>query len=157
MDLKFTCTTIRELAAPLLLILNVHKTRILTSTDRTSIIPRLAEVNPSLALEIEATIAKFSVRKNPINSTKTIPVELTEGFCLLGTTVGSPRFSQEFFEERLTEVRQNIKALEKGVPDPDLQTRLHIFLQYTIQKLRHLLGADIMHYLEDDYLDDESN
>ena len=32
-DLKFTCTTFRELAAPLLLILNVHKTRILTSTD----------------------------------------------------------------------------------------------------------------------------
>ena len=125
-DLKFTCSTIRELAAPLLLILNVHKTRILTSTYRASIIPRLAEVNPSLAIGIKATIAEFLERKNPIDGKKTIPVELMEGFCLLGTPVGSPRFAQEFFEERLAEVRQKVKALEKGVPN--LQTCLRIFL-----------------------------
>ena len=40
---------------------------------------------------------------------------------------------------------------------PDLQTRLRIFLQRIIQKLPHLLGADIMHNLEDDYLEDGSN
>mmetsp|Transcript_21907 Transcript_21907/g.40223 ORF Transcript_21907/g.40223 Transcript_21907/m.40223 type:complete len:108 (+) Transcript_21907:1273-1596(+) len=84
-----------------------------------------------------------------------IPMELTEGFCLLGTHVGSPRFAKEFFKERLAKVRQNVKALEKGVPD--LQTRLHIFLQCTIQKLLNLLGADIMHNLEDDYFEDGGN
>ena len=64
----------------------------------------MAEVNPSLAIEIKATIAKFSVRKNPIESKKEIPVELTEGLSFLGTPVGSPRFVQDFVEERLAEV-----------------------------------------------------
>ena len=96
----------------------------------------MAKVYPSLALEIKATITKLSLRKDPIDREKRLPVELIEGFCRLGTPVGSPRFAQEFFEERLAEVQQNVKALEKGVPD--LQTRLR-FLQYTIQKLPHLL------------------
>ena len=47
-----------------------------------------------------------------------------------------------------------MNALEKGVPD--LQIRLRIFLQCTIQKLLHLLGADIMHHLKDDYFEDGS-
>jgi len=66
MDLKFTCTTFRELAAPLLLDLNMLKSRILISTDGEYIIPRLAEVNPVLADKIEATIAELSVQKSPM-------------------------------------------------------------------------------------------
>ena len=52
MDLRFTCTTFRELAAPLLLDLNVLKSCILTSADGESIIHQLAEVNPALADKI---------------------------------------------------------------------------------------------------------
>ena len=88
-DLKFTCTKFRDLASPLLLDLNVLNTRILTPTNRESIIAGLADIDPLLVDKIAATIAKFSVRRNPIDSTKIIPVELTNGFCLLGTPVGA--------------------------------------------------------------------
>ena len=74
-------------------------------------------------------------------------MELMEGFCLLGMPVGSPRFADEFFEERLAKVRQNVKVLKKGVPN----------LQCAIQKLPYLPGADIMHNLEDEYFEDGSN
>ena len=76
-NLKFACTNFRALADPLLLDLNVHTSRILTSTDSTSVIPCLAEMQPSLSLEIEATIAEFSVKKDPVDNNKTLPVELT--------------------------------------------------------------------------------
>ena len=79
-DLKFTCNTFQDLAALLLLNLNVLKTRILISTNRESIIPHLADSNQSLATEVAATIAEFSVRKNPIDINEMIPVELTEVF-----------------------------------------------------------------------------
>ena len=43
------------------------------------------------------------------------------------------------------EVLQTAAVLSNGVED--LQTYLCLFIQYAIQKLPHLLGADIMHNL----------
>ena len=82
-------------------------------------------------------------------------MELTTGFRLLDTPVGSPYFAFEFFNEQLEEVQANVTALNDGITD--LQTRLRIFTQCTIQKLPHLLGADIMHNLPDTFLDGDTN
>ena len=154
-DLRFFCTTFSKLAAPLGFNFNIFKNRILTSTNGVSILDGLAATNPSLAVEVTNTIAEFSVRKDTINAAITRPVELTAGFRLLGTPVGSPAFALEFFNEQLAEVRTNVTALNDGFTD--LQTRLRIFTQCTIQKLPHLLGADIMHNLPDDFLDGDTN
>ena len=72
-------------------------------------------------------------------------VEVTTGFRLLGTPVGSPEFADDFFAQKLEGVRNHAKLLHAGVED--LQTRLRLFSQCSIQKLPHLLGADIMHIM----------
>ena len=46
-------------------------------------------------------------------------------------------------------------ALNEGITD--IQTRLRIFTQCTTQKLLHLLGADIMHNLPEDFLEGDNN
>ena len=137
---------------PLLLDPNVFKTLILTSTNGKSILKHLAKEDTPLVCEIAETIAEFSVEQHPIHPKMTTPVELTDGFRLLSTPVGSQAFVGQFFNKQIAEVKKNVKALEEGVPD--LQTRLRIFLQCTIQKLPHLLGDDIMHNLVEDYFED---
>ena len=106
--------------------LNVLKTRILTSTNGESIIAGLADIDPLLTDKVAVTIAKFSVRRDPIDSRKMIPVELTDRFRLLGTPAGAPEFAWELFHQQLAEVLNNVEALEKGVPN--LQACLRIFL-----------------------------
>ena len=88
--LKFCCCKFCELARPYLLNLNAFKTRILTSTNGSSIISDLALTDSALAEEIESTIAELSIKKISSASLTSIPVELTEGFRLLGTHIGSP-------------------------------------------------------------------
>jgi len=154
-DLRFFCTNFSSLAKPCGFDFNIYKNRILTSTNGASILEGLADVNPSLAAEISNTIDEFSVRKDTIDPAITHSVELTTGFRLLGTPVGSPAFALEFFNEQLAEVKANVAALNDGITD--LQTRLRIFTQCTIQKLPHLLDANIMHNLQDDFFDENTH
>ena len=149
-DLAFFFAKLVELGMSLGCLLNKFKTRILTSCNGESILPELRRINPTLAAEVEATLREYSVEKNTADPEgPPSMVELTSGFRLLGTPVGSPEFAEEFFEEQLKEVRRNIASLHAGVPD--LQTRLRMFTQCIIQKLPHLLGADIMHRLPMDF------
>ena len=68
---------------------------------------RLEESNPVRAKEVTTTIEEFSVRKDPIDPTITHKVEVTTGFRLLGTPVGSPDYALEFFNA-------NVMALNIG-------------------------------------------
>ena len=48
-----------------------------------------------------------------------------------------------------------MNALNAGITN--IPTRLRISTQYNIQKLPHLLGADIMHNLPEDFLESDNN
>ena len=98
--------------------------------------------------EVNATIAEYSVKPGPTPNS-TIPVEVTDGFRLLGTPVGSEDFSRSFFDSKLLEVKDQCALLHINVLN--LQTRLQLFTQCVIQKLPHLLGTDIMHSLPFNY------
>ena len=84
---------------PYLLNLNAFKTRIPTSTNGSSIISNLALTDSALAEEIELTIAELSIKKGSPASLTSVPVELMEGFQLLGTPVGSPTLASSFFDK----------------------------------------------------------
>ena len=109
-----------------------------------SAIPSLMTQDAALATEVDATIGRYSVAPTAVPGVFE-KVELTSGFRLLGTPVGSAEFAIEFFDGKLSEVRSQAAALTMGIDDA--HTRLRIFIQCTIQKLPHLLGADIMHCL----------
>ena len=139
-------------AAPLSSIgcfVNSHKTRILTSCNGTSILPALTTHDPQLALSISNSIASFSTTPHPTEKTAPdIPVELTTGFRLLGQPVGSATFATEFFGRRIHDVKKNITSLLDNITDQ--QTRLRLFSQCIIQKLPHLLSADVLYHLPTD-------
>ena len=147
-DIEFFCTEIERLGLSRGCIVNPSKTRILTSCSGKSIIPLL---DPNTAITIERTISKYSVNKNKDNTTS--PVELTSGFRLLGTPVGSKNFSDQFYNEQLDTVRESMDSMMTAITDT--QTRLKLFTICTSQKLPHLLDSDIMHNYptenEDDY------
>ena len=140
-DVQFFCTEIEKLGRSRGCFVNPHKTRILTSCSGDSIIPTLRSVNPSLAQDIGNTIATYSTTKHSDGTTSAI--ELTEGFRLLGTPVGSATFARTFFDDQLKATELEARRLTERIPD--LQTRLKLFSQCTIHKLPHLLDADVMH------------
>jgi hypothetical protein len=106
--------------------------------------------HPNLAAEIEQTLATYSITKNKDGTLS--PVELTRGFQLLGTPIGSPWFAHEFFDKQLQAIRAATHSLKNSIPD--LQTQMKLFLHCTIQKLPHLLDSDIMHKLPLEYDND---
>ncbi len=65
------------------------------------------------------------------------------GFRLLGTPVGSPDFAHNYYNEQIETVNSAMASLTDAIQD--IQTRLKLFTQCTIQKLPHLLDSDIMH------------
>ena len=87
---------------------NGFKTRALTSCNGDSILPALRVTQPAMALRVEATLDTYLVRKDPSSPTVTSRVELTDGFCHLGTPVGSVKFANEFFDQQVDEVRRRV-------------------------------------------------
>ena len=75
-----------------------------------------------------------------------IPAELTSGFRLLGSPVGSPTFAREFFNDQRSDVQTKITLLSEAITNP--QTKLRLFSQCLIQKLPHLLGSDVLHHFD---------
>ena len=145
-DLKFLLDNIKTLGATRGCFINPEKSRILTSCTGESIIPTILNTNPSLAADIEYSINTYSIEK--IDNTSH-GIELTDGFRLLGTPVGSATFANQFFLEQLEATRQQYTQLSTDITD--LHTRLKLFNTCTLQKLPHLLGADIMHNLPTDF------
>ncbi len=123
------------------------KTRILTSTSGLSPLPTLSHLEPTLAASISNTIAKYSLQPNKSNpSAPPIPAELTTGFRLLGSPIGSPKFAWEFFNNQLSNVQTCITLLSTAITDP--QTELRLFSQCLIQKLPHLLGCNVLYHFD---------
>ena len=129
--------------------LNTIKTRILTSCSGRSVLPDIENTNPTLAATVRSTIQKYSNKPGPDPGDEPIMVEITTGVRLLGTPVGSAAFALEFFKKQVEVVRTSAARLHAQIPD--LQTRLRMFTQCVIQKLPHLLAADVMHFLPLDY------
>ena len=126
---------------------NPLKTRILTSCSGESILPSLDE---QTAASVNRTIARYSIEQNRDDSTS--PVELTSGFRLLGTPVGSQAFAREYYFAQIETVSTSLSSMLNAITDT--QTRLKLFAQCTSQKLPHLLDSDIMHHYP---TDNESN
>ena len=99
------------------------------------------DTNHSLATEIEAAIATYSIKQNKDDSLS--PIELTDGFRLLGSPVGSKLFAQTFYDEQLQAVTSKLTSLEHSITD--IHTRLKLFAHCILQKLPHLLDSDVMH------------
>ena len=137
-DIDFFCTELERLGLPRGCFVNPLKTRILTSCSGESILPKL---DNHIANCVERTIARFSIQQNKDDTFS--PVELTSGFRLLGTPVGSQAFAQEFYNEQIESVHSSLSSMMNAIRDT--QTRLRLFSVCTSQKLPHLLDSDIMH------------
>ena len=149
-DVLFYIDKFNELARPLGLFINPYKTRILTSCNGQSIIPDLAAHDLEVASSLKSALELYSQEKPEIPGNDPIPVELTEGFIYLGSPVGSPSFANRYFRERVAAVQSEATLLAANIPD--LQSRLRIFHQCTINKLPFLLGMEVLHNLP---LDDQ--
>ncbi len=79
----------------------------------------------------------------------TMPEEITDGFRLLGTPIGSTSFINEYFLQQLHTVNKQCILLTQQISD--LQTHIKLFNTCTLQKLPHLLGSNIMHNLPNDF------
>ena len=135
-DLKFLCQELQSRGTRLGCFVNRFKTRILTSCNGTSILPLLLSRNQALATSLSDTIAQFSVTPHPTDTTAPpVPVELTSRCRLLGHPVGSAAFATEFFSSRIAAVKRDIASLHDNISN--LQTRLRLFSQCTLQKLPH--------------------
>ena len=149
-DAQFCLQKFVELASPLGCKLNPSKTRILTSCNGTSILPSLSTINPALAQQLADTIAAYSTTTITNNQgiSQTTPLEVTTGLRILGAPVGSMDFARSFFLQNIESVKADAHCLNDKVTN--LQTRLRIFSQCTIQRLPHLLGNDVLHFLNTD-------
>ncbi|EJK77205.1 hypothetical protein THAOC_00980, partial [Thalassiosira oceanica] len=63
----------------------------------------------------------------------------------MSTLVGVTSFAHNYFQQRVTAVQSEADALTANIPD--IQTRLRIFHQCTINKLPFLLGTEVLHNL----------
>jgi hypothetical protein len=89
-DFEFICQQERSRGSSIGCFVNPNKTRILTSCNVTSILPPLAQRNPSLVESLSTSIKIVSTSPHPTNNTlPNIPIELTTGFRLLGHPVSS--------------------------------------------------------------------
>ena len=82
---------------------NWFKTRVLTSCNGESILADLQHRDPDLAADVEWVLDNYSVRPDPedVAKEKTLRVEVTDGFRLLGQPVGSPAFADTFFADKV--------------------------------------------------------
>jgi hypothetical protein len=128
------------------------KTRILTSTlGHSSPLPDLHQLNPTLATSIFDTIFRYSTKTNDINILgPSLPAELTTGFRLLGSPVGSPAFTREYFNTQLLDIQTCITSMSTAITDR--HTKLRLFSQCLIQKIPHLhlLGCDVLYHYDMD-------
>jgi hypothetical protein len=91
------------------------KTRILTSTlGHSSPLPDLHQLNPTLATSIFDTIFRYSTKTNGIDILgPSLPAELTTGFRLLGSPVGSPAL--EYFNTQLLDIQTCITTMSTTI------------------------------------------
>ena len=78
--------------------MNTDKTRIMTSTTGSSILPRLKSSNYNLASDLESAITQFSTKNSEM-------YEETEGLRILGSPIGSLTFQQSFIASYLDKLR----------------------------------------------------
>jgi hypothetical protein len=108
-DLKILCDQFATIGASLGYFINPLKTRILTSTSGHSPLPDLHQLNPTLTTSIFNAISQYSTQQNDINILgPQLPAEHTTGLRLLGSPVGSPTFTREYFNTQLVDIQVNM-------------------------------------------------
>ena len=122
-DLQFLCDRFATIGAPLGCFVNPMKTHILTSTSGHSPLPDLHQIDPSLATSISNTISNYSTKPNNIDILgPPLPAELTTGFRLLSSPVGSPAFAREYVNTQLIDIQTCITTMSTAITD--LHTKL---------------------------------
>jgi len=130
--------------------INPEKSRILISCSGHSIIPELTAIHPQLADELTYSINSYSHKKSKTSPTP-IGVELTDGFRLLGTPLDQPPSQIPSLQNNSppSATKWRLSPTTSPISTPDSNSS--IFNTCTLQKLPHLLGADIMHHLPLDF------
>jgi hypothetical protein len=95
-DIKFFLTELDRLGKERGCHINPQKTRILTSCNHTSILPELNNTSRTIANNICDCLHKYSHSINK-QTGEIISEEITDGFRLLGTPVGSETFAHTPF------------------------------------------------------------
>ena len=74
----------------------------MTSVSGRSILPELLEADRrALHTEVSDTLGNYSVKPDRMDPTKSVRVEVVDGFRLLGPPVGSASVAAAFFEDQL--------------------------------------------------------
>ncbi len=105
-----------------------------SSCNGTSILPTLNTINLSLAHKIHTAIITYSHSICKITKNK-IAEELTEGFRLLGTPIGSTEFANQFFNEQLQSITTQASLLT------DQQSDLSNYSTRVLSKNCHTYSA----------------
>ena len=85
------------------------KTRIMTSCNGESILDSLE--GHELHDSVKEALYKWSISTPATSNSEAQLAEITTGFRLLGTPVGSAEYAEQFFEKKVEEVHQCINAL----------------------------------------------
>jgi len=134
-DVKPLLDAFNEIGPPLGAIMNEEKTRVLTSTSGTSILPELERHDPALHTSLQTAIQSYS--KNKDGSMH----EEVNGLRVLGVPLGNDTFCQSFHTERINAAISDSKKILAGLSDK--QTMLRVFKTCTVHKITHLFASDV--------------
>ena len=112
-DLLFLCEQFQQHGIPLGCFINPGKTRILTSTNGITPILAISVTNPTLAHDITSAITKYSTKPNKHIPSQHDPIELTDGFRLLGLPVGNSELTTSFLNEQLEAIQNQSTIVTK--------------------------------------------
>ena len=149
-DVLFLLQTFQHFGTPLGAVMNTEKTRILTSTSGTSILPKLLNSNPLLHNDLQTAISTYSTKKDA-NSIQQ-PHEVCDGLRILGVPIGSQAFCINFIHNSFLQTAKDATKVLEGLSDK--QTRLRIFKMCTLHKMTHLFASEV-HITATDDLPDE--
>ena len=127
-------------------IMNTEKTRILTSTSGSSLLPRLrhpSAPNESsiIANELDQAINTYSRTYNKVTE-EYHPIEVVDGLRVLGVPIGNSTFCSSFLSKALAKAKRNTSNIISGLSDD--QTILQLYRSCTATKLTHLFASDIL-------------
>ena len=125
-DLQYTIEYIQTYGPPLGLNLSLQKCNFLISTNVNSPLPFLSLPHRAILTWITDTFS---------NQT-----EKTTGIRILGAPIGNKTFCNEFQQETISKIQQNLSLIEKYVPDS--QSCFALYTHCVSTQANHLLSAD---------------
>jgi hypothetical protein len=143
-DVLFFLDRFKQLAEPLGAVLNMEKTRILTSSTGSSLVSKLL-LHQQMRMNMRGKLLKQAISKYSVKMVDGIPssVEVTDGLRVLGAPIGSASFAQDFMHKIPHNAINDSQKLLAGLDD--IQTMMRLFSSCTVHKITHLFSFDVFH------------